>query len=118
MMKNKRKGRNGSQTHVRPAALVTTELPETELPMKLRGSFYGQAGYVGGDFATAFADGQIKLDRKVAGFDLGTVHAGAGAWGGIQTGAGRIDVGPTASVRPASTATVPLTKPQREARLK
>lgn len=93
-----RLSRNGSSTELRPAALLVSELPATELPLEFRGQAYAQAGYVGGDFATGFADGQMKLDRKLADFDLGTLHAGAGAWGGIQKGAERVDIGPTASL--------------------
>ncbi len=93
-----RLSRNGTSTEVRPAALVVSELPNIDLPLQFRGQAYAQAGYVGGDFATGFADGQMKLDRKLADFDLGTLHAGAGAWGGIQKGAERVDVGPTASL--------------------
>ncbi len=88
---------NGRQ-EMRPAAFLVTELPPAGLPYGMRGETYAQAGYVGGNFKTAFIDGQAKLDRAVARFDLGTLRAGAGAWGGAQKGAARVDIGPTASV--------------------
>ena len=81
----------------RPAAFAVTELPPARLPFGLRGEAYAQAGYVAGDFATAFVDGQARVDGEVARFDLGAVRAGAGVWGGAQRGATRLDVGPTAA---------------------
>jgi hypothetical protein len=82
-------------TEVRPAAFVTTELPVARLPLGLRAEAYGQAGYVAGDNATAFADGQMHVLRKVKRFDLGELSMGAAAWGGAQEGAERVDVGPS-----------------------
>ncbi|MFN2098670.1 hypothetical protein [Altererythrobacter sp. MF3-039] len=97
-----RASRINGRTDWRPAAFVTAGVYE-QLPrgVVLRG--YGQAGYVGGDFATAFVDGQIVADREVAKFDLGKlgegrVNLGAGAWAGAQKGAERVDVGPSANV--------------------
>ena len=88
---------NGS-TEIRPAAFAVTELPPQQLPLGIRAEAYGQAGYVGGRLATAFADGQVKLDKEIAAFDLGKIRAGIGAWGGAQRGAERVDVGPSASI--------------------
>lgn len=88
----------GGETELRPAAFAVTELPPVHLPLGFRGEVYAQAGYVGGRFATAFADGQARADREVARFDLAKVRAGAGIWGGAQKGAARLDVGPTASL--------------------
>lgn len=91
--------RHGSgKVELRPAAFAVTEFPPVALPLGLRGEAYAQAGYVGGRFATAFADGQARVDREVARFDLAEVRAGAGVWGGAQKGAARLDVGPTASL--------------------
>ena len=83
------------KTELRPAVLAVTQLPPVKLPLALRGEAYGQAGYVGGTFATGFVDGQARVDREVARFDDGTLAVGAGAWGGAQEGAGRLDIGPT-----------------------
>ena len=83
---------------VRPAAFVVTELPPFTLPLGLRGEAYGQAGYVGGKFATGFADGQLRVDRGVLRLGKADLRLGGGTWGGIQKGASRLDVGPTLSI--------------------
>jgi hypothetical protein len=87
-----------SATSVRPAALVYTEAPPFALPLGARGEFYGQAGYVGGNFATFFADGQVRVDRRVLRLGRGELRAGGGAWGGAQKGAARLDIGPSATL--------------------
>ena len=94
-----RQGERGqAETLLRPSIFATAGLfadhPGTG--MITRG--YAQAGFVGGKSATAFADGQIVTERRVARFDLGDVAVGAGAWGGVQRGAGRLDIGPSASI--------------------
>ena len=50
------------------------------------------------DNATLFVDGQTRLTRRLAGNDDFRLEAGGGAWGGAQEDAGRLDVGPSASV--------------------
>jgi len=91
---------NSFGNEVRPAAFAVTELPPLSLPAGLTAEAYGQAGYVGGDDPTPFADGQIIVSREVASFDLPSVSParvsiGAGAWGGAQEDATRLDLGPT-----------------------
>lgn len=88
----------GGSHRVQPVALAVTELPPIALPGALRAEIYGQAGYVAGRYATPFADGQLRVDRAL--LDLGRAQArvGAGAWGGIQKGASRLDAGPGATV--------------------
>ena len=76
--------RGAVTTEVRPAAFLVTEFPPQDLPADLQAETYFAAGYVGGDFATAFVDGQIRVDRELAQFDRGTFRAGAGVWGGAQ----------------------------------
>ena len=84
---------------VRPAAFVVTELPAASLPLGLRAEGYAQAGWVGGDYATAFVDGQVRVDRELVRFGgEQSLRAGLGAWGGAQKGAERLDVGPSATV--------------------
>lgn len=83
------------RTSLRPAVFAVTELPPFSLPLGLRGEVYGQAGYVGGRGATAFADGQLRFDRRLAGLGKGDVRLGGGLWGGAQKGASRLDAGPT-----------------------
>ncbi|MFA7602892.1 MAG: hypothetical protein WCY29_07770 [Novosphingobium sp.] len=85
-------------THLRPAAFVYTELPPLPLPLAARVEVYGQAGYVGGGYATAFLDGQVRLDRRVLRVGRGELRAGGGVWGGAQKHAARLDVGPTATI--------------------
>lgn len=86
------------RARLRPAALVVTELQPVDLPHGTRAEFYGQAGYVGGRSATAFADGQARIDRHVAQLGKAEFRAGAGTWAGVQKGAARVDAGPSATV--------------------
>lgn len=92
--------RFASGTKVRPAAFAVTELPPARLPAGMRAEAYAQAGYVGGTYATAFVDGQLKLDRRLVslGGDRAEARIGAGVWGGAQKGASRLDVGPSATL--------------------
>jgi hypothetical protein len=84
---------------VRPAAFAVTELPPANLPRGLRAEGYLQAGYVGGHFATAFIDGQARIDAPVVRLAADTpVRVGGGVWGGAQKHAARLDVGPSAAV--------------------
>jgi len=85
---------------VRPAGFIVTELPPATLPLGLRAEAYAAAGYVGGRFATAFADGEARIDSHVARLgDDSEIRAGGGVWGGAQKHAARLDVGPSATVR-------------------
>ena len=83
---------------LRPAVLAVTELPPFGLPMGMRGEIYGQAGYVGGKFATGFADGQLRLDHRLVQLGKADLRLGGGAWGGIQKGASRLDAGPSLTI--------------------
>ena len=83
---------------LRPAVLAVTELPPFALPLGMRGELYGQAGYVGGKFATGFADGQLRLDHRVVQLGKADLRLGGGAWGGIQKGASRLDAGPSLTI--------------------
>jgi hypothetical protein len=85
-------------TEVRGAAYAVSELPPVQLPAGFSGEAYVQAGYVSGEFATPFVDGQARITREVARSDNFRLTAGAGAWGGAQEDAGRLDVGPSAAV--------------------
>jgi hypothetical protein len=87
-------------TEWRPAVFAVTELPPLALPYGVQAEAYAQGGWVGGQSETPFADAQASVTR-----DLGLVarrtdnrlrlSLGAGAWGGVQRDAERIDVGPT-----------------------
>jgi len=82
----------------RPAVGAVTELPRFDLPAGLSGEVYAQAGYVAGPNASAFVDGQLRVERRLARLGRGELRAGLGAWGGAQKGANRIDVGPSATL--------------------
>lgn len=90
--------RQVSGVKLRPAAGAVTELPRFALPAGLSGEAYGQAGYVGGPDGTAFVDGQMRIERRVARLGDGELRAGLGAWGGAQKGASRLDIGPSATL--------------------
>ncbi|MEO6387871.1 MAG: hypothetical protein ABIT16_10100 [Croceibacterium sp.] len=85
-------------TRVSPAAYAVSEFPPLKLPLGTHAEAYVQAGYVGGRYATAFVDGQARVERPLARSGETDLSAGAGAWGGAQKGASRLDVGPTATV--------------------
>jgi len=85
-------------TVVRPAAALVTELPPAHLPGGLRGEAYLQAGYIGGRDATAFVDGQARIEKPLARLGTFRLRAGGGAWGGAQRGARRLDLGPTVTL--------------------
>ena len=92
--------RGAFASEVRPALFVVTELPPKPLPAGFSLEAYGQAGWVGGDFATGFADGQITAARELVRFSGPggaplRLSAGAGVWGGAQKDAQRLDIGPT-----------------------
>ena len=54
---------------------------------------YGAAGVVGLRSRDLFAEGTATVTREV-----GAVRVGAGAWGGVQPGVSRLDVGPTVAL--------------------
>lgn len=88
------------RNEVRPSAYAVTELAPLDLPLGTRLETYAQAGWVGGTDATFFADGQAILTREIAPVARASDNAlrlslGAGAWGGAQESAHRVDVGPT-----------------------
>lgn len=92
-----------SETRVRPAVTAVAGPPPIALVAGVRAETYAQVGYVGGKGATVFADGQMRAVRDVplAGVlpEAFRLEAGAGAWGGAQTGVHRIDMGPSAALR-------------------
>ncbi|OBX19165.1 hypothetical protein A9995_08495 [Erythrobacter sp. QSSC1-22B] len=93
-----RLSRLGDRVELRPSAFITAGIEERLKPLDARVRGYAQAGYVGGEFATAFADGSLVIERDAARFERGALSVGAGAWGGAQQGTSRLDLGPTASV--------------------
>jgi hypothetical protein len=95
-MAEARATRTPAGTRMRPAAALVTELPPVTLPLGLRAEAYGQAGWVGGSGSTAFADGQLRIERPLASLVGAALSAGGGLWGGAQRGASRLDAGPSA----------------------
>ena len=87
-----------SGTEWRAAGYAVTELPPLALPGRLTGEAYAQAGYVTGNAATPFVDGQARITRPVLRRDDFRLEAGAGAWGGAQDDAQRLDIGPSAAL--------------------
>ncbi|MDE8652643.1 hypothetical protein [Novosphingobium album (ex Liu et al. 2023)] len=83
---------------VQPVAMAVTELAPFALPSGFRAEFYGQGGYVGGKYATPFADGQLRVDRSFMTIGPAEARLGAGAWAGAQKGASRLDIGPGATL--------------------
>lgn len=83
------------QTEVRPGLIAVTEFSPIALPLRLTAEGYGQAGWVGGRYSTAFVDGQAKVTRRILSSGPATISVGAGAWGGAQKFAKRLDIGPT-----------------------
>lgn len=83
---------------IQAAAMAVTEFAPFRLPLGLRGEAYAQGGYVGGQYATPFIDGQLRVDRGLV--SVGNIEArvGGGVWGGMQKGASRLDAGPGATV--------------------
>lgn len=88
----------GGETELRPAVMLISEFSPVELGYAMRLESYFQAGYVDGRFATGFADGQMRVTREVSDTTRASLRAGAGAWGGVQRDANRVDIGPTAVV--------------------
>lgn len=85
-------------TELRGAAYAVTQLAPVDLPAGLSAEAYFQGGYVSGDFATPFVDGQARIVRELARTDNFRLTAGGGAWGGAQKDARRLDVGPSAGI--------------------
>jgi hypothetical protein len=84
----------------RPAAYAVTELAPMRLPLATTLEIYAQGGWVGGPGETPFADGQASLTRSLPAVARLTderlrLSLGAGAWGGAQRDAQRLDLGPT-----------------------
>lgn len=67
---------------------------EVALPERFRLETYGQAGWVGGRAKTGFAEGQARVMRPILDAGPAVLDLGAGMWGAVQRGAGRLDAGP------------------------
>ena len=73
-------------------------MPPVTLPAGLTAEAYLQGGYVTGEYATPFADGQARVTAQLAGTEDFRLTAGGAAWGGAQDDAQRLDIGPSAGL--------------------
>ena len=95
-----RVGRFAGNTKVRPAIMAVGGIAPAPIAAGFSADAYAQVGYVGGSRGTPFADGQVRVSRAI-GLGLGErtrLTTGAGAWGGAQEGASRLDIGPSVAV--------------------
>ncbi len=77
-----------------PAIFAYGGVSDVKLPGGLKLDGYAQAGVVGIKNPAAFVDGALRVERTVLTAEKASLGIGAGAWGGAQPGASRIDVGP------------------------
>ncbi|MFM9976593.1 MAG: hypothetical protein ACKVOP_00910 [Sphingomonadaceae bacterium] len=66
-------------------------LYDVKLPEKFRLDGFVQGGTVGGE---GFVDGAVRVERTLLEHGRSRLSAGAGAWGGAQSDAARLDIGP------------------------
>lgn len=78
------------------SAMLAAGIDRVRLPQRFHLDAYGQAGIVGGD---GFADGAVRIERRIALHDKTEIALGAGLWGGAQPGVARLDVGPQIVIR-------------------
>lgn len=81
-----------------PTLGVIAGLNPTPVTLGFRLEAYGQAGAIKRGGLDKFADGAMRLARPVGEWGPIRLDLGAGAWGGAQPGAARLDIGPSASV--------------------
>lgn len=79
----------------RTAAYIAGGVDDVALPANIRVDAYGQAGFVTGAGAGGFYDVAAHAMRQVGSIGSIDIHAGAGVWSGGQSGAHRIDSGPS-----------------------
>lgn len=80
------------------ALLVHGGVSELPVAAGFRLDAYAQGGVVGARRRDLFVDGGATLMRPLGGQD-GLFAAGLGAWGGVQPGASRFDIGPRVTAR-------------------
>lgn len=81
-----------------PSIGISGGIDAVPLPAGLILSGYAQAGTILRDRLDHFADGSARATRRVAGARGVEFDIGAGAWGGAQRGAARLDIGPSVGV--------------------
>ncbi len=81
-----------------PTLGVVGGLGPVRLPGDFRLEAYGQGGVILRDGGIGFADGAARLQHRIAHAGPADIALGAGAWGGAQPGASRVDIGPSIMV--------------------
>jgi hypothetical protein len=84
-----------------PAVFAYGGVSDVKLGHDFKLDGYAQAGVVGIKQPAAFIDGAIRVERPVLTTDKASLSIGAGAWGGAQPGAARLDIGPQVVARMA-----------------
>lgn len=67
---------------------------DARLAQRVSVNLYGQAGLVGLRRRDPYADGALRIESEVGTRGNARFGVGAGAWGGAQPGASRLDLGP------------------------
>jgi hypothetical protein len=80
--------------HGAPAVFAYGGVADVKLLAGLKLDGYAQAGIVGIRKPAAFIDGALRIERTVLTGAKSRLGIGAGAWGGAQPGASRLDIGP------------------------
>lgn len=97
-----------------PAAFVYGGVSEVALAMRFKLDGYAQAGVVGLRSPAMFADGALRIERKIIG-NRTSASIGAGVWGGAQPGVSRLDIGPQIVARlPVATTNLRVSAEWRE----
>lgn len=86
-------------TRDRFVLLGATGVDDVHLPAKALLSGYAQAGIAGTRSRDGFADGSVRVERRLVQEERLEVRAGANLWGAVQPGLSRVDVGPSVSVK-------------------
>ena len=81
-----------------PALGVVGGVGPVALPLAFRLEAYGQAGVIRRAATEPYADGAARVAHPLAAIGGVRVDLGAGAWGGAQRGAARLDLGPSLGV--------------------
>lgn len=81
-----------------PTALIVAGIGPTGIAPGIHAEAYGQAGAIARDRIDGFADGAARLTTHLATIGATRIDIGAGAWGAVQRGAARVDIGPSIAV--------------------
>lgn len=82
-----------------PALGISGGVSAVRLPAQFRLEGYAQAGAIARVGIETYADASVRAARPIAEIGSIAVDLGAGAWGGAQRGAARLDVGPSIGAR-------------------